>query len=129
MTIEVVDVGKRTRVSLPWTPIVGERVATGLQRLEQAAGPVAVQKFMGGKVRGTQFSGRYLIGLTDLAAGRELIAELLEMLQQGQTIPLCNVATYYSHGKRWPLGMAIYEGRLVDVWADAEPDALLEAKP
>ncbi len=96
--------------------MVGRKAAAGLHWLEQVAGPRAVQKFLGGKIRGTPFSGQYLIGITGVAAGRQLICELLDLLRRGQTIPLCDVDSYYAHGKRWPLGMAIYDGRLVDVY-------------
>ncbi len=71
-----------------------------------------MQMFLGGKIRGTLFSGRYLIGLTDQEPGRVLICELLQVLQQGQTIPLCDFLSYYAHGKRWSLGMVIHQGTL-----------------
>ena len=114
---------------MPWTPVVGRKAAAGLRWLEQAAGPGAVQKFLGGKIRGTRFSGQYLIGLTGMAAGRELICELLDLLRQGQTIPLCDVDSYYAHGKRWPLGMAVYNGRLVDVYLPDKPSTTNSNKP
>ncbi len=104
---------------MPWTPITGRKAAAGLYWLEQTAGPRAVQKFLGGKIRGTQFSGQYLTGMADFPEGRKVICELLELLQQGHGIPLCDVDSYYAAGKRWPLGMALREGRLVDIWPPA----------
>ncbi len=118
MTIDSTAMVKPATTSLPWTPIVGEQAAAGLLWLEQTAGPRAVQKFLGGKIRGTQFSGQYVIGVADQAGGREVICELLELVKQGHGIPLCDVDSYYAHGKRWPLGMSIHGGRLVDVWAE-----------
>lgn len=82
------------------------------------AGEGAVGKFLGGKVRGTQFSGQYLLGIHDQEAGRQVICELLDQLQRGTVIPLCDVDSYYAAGKRWPVGMQIVNGRLVDVWPE-----------
>lgn len=101
---------------MPWTPIVGRRAAAGLRWLEQAAGERAVQKFLGGKIRGTRFSGQYLCGIADSTEGRRVIGALLDLLRQGHAVPLCDVDSYYAAGKRWPLGMAVRDGRLVDIW-------------
>ncbi|GAC1643239.1 MAG: hypothetical protein NVS9B11_12530 [Candidatus Dormibacteraceae bacterium] len=113
--------GRRERQPLPWTPVVGARAAAGLLWLEQTAGTRALHKFLGGKLRHPRFGGRYLIGITDFAEGRKVIADLLKLLRQGKTIPLCDVDSYYAAGKRWPLGMAIRMGGLIDIWP--EPDA------
>ena len=104
------------RRPLPWTPVVGRRAASRLRWLERAAGAAAVNKFLGGKVLGTAFGGRYLIGICDSRAGRRLICRLLVLLRAGYVIPLCDVDRYYAAGKRWPLGMAVRNGRLVDIW-------------
>ncbi len=110
--------------------MVGRRAAVGLHWLEQAAGPRAVQKFLGGKVRHLGFSGRYLCGINDSVAGRRVIADLLDRLRRGQTIPLCDVQSYYAAGRRWPLGMAVRHGQLVDVWpAVGPPTATIEPPP
>jgi hypothetical protein len=121
--------GSREHHPLPWTPVVGRRAAAGLHWLEQAAGPRAVQKFLGGKVHHPRFSGQYLCGINDSAAGRKVIAELLDQLRLGQIIPLCDVDTYYAAGKRWPLGMAVRDGRLVDVWPVANPSTTTSNPP
>ncbi|HZR34083.1 MAG TPA: hypothetical protein VFA75_01825 [Nevskia sp.] len=118
--------GSRERHPLPWTPVVGRRAATGLRWLEQAAGPRAVQKFLGGKARHPLFSGRYLCGIHDCGPGRRLIADLLDQLRRGKTIPLCDVDSYYAAGKRWPLGMAVRDGQLVDIWPADPPAASIE---
>ena len=106
---------------MPWTPVVGCRAATGLDWLEQAAGSQAVQKFLGGKIRGTQFSGRHLCGIFDGVAGRQIISDLLALLRDGHAVPLCDVDSYYAAGRRWPLGMAVRDGHLVDVWPSFTP--------
>ena len=118
----------RKRTSLPWTPIVGPRAAIGLEWLEKTAGERAVQKFLGGKIRGTPFSGQYVVGIVDRSEGRKLICDLLDGLRQGKTIPLCDVGSYYAHGKRWSLGMAIYNGRLVDVYLPEKPSRACRKK-
>ncbi len=108
--------GRKGRQSLPWTPIVGARAAAGLLWLERTAGPRAVQKFLGGKLRHPRFGGRYLTGITGIPEGRAVIGDLLRQLRRGETIPLCDIDSYYAAGKRWPLGMAVWQGKLVDVW-------------
>ena len=113
--------GQWERHPLPWTPVVGRRAASGLQWLEQVAGERAVQKFLGGKIRGTPFSGQYLCGIAGIAAGRRVIGDLLDLLRLGRTIPLCDVDSYYAAGKRWPLGMCVQDGQLVDVWPASVP--------
>lgn len=80
-----------------------------------------MQKFLGGKIRDTQFSGQYLCGIAGPAEGRRVIGALLDLLRQGHTVPLCDVDSYYAAGKRWPLGMAVWDGRLIDVWPSAIP--------
>ena len=106
---------------MPWTPVVGRQAAAGLQWLERTAGPQAVQKFLGGKTRGTQFSGQYLCGIADGAAGRRVISDLLDLLRDGHAVPLCDVDSYYAASRRWPLGMAVRDGQLVDVWPSFSP--------
>lgn len=105
-------------VEQSWTPIVGRQAAKGLAWLERAAGASAVQKFMGGKVRGTGFSGQYVCGIAHTRKGRELVAALLVLLRRGQMAPLSDVDSYYAVDKRWPVGMRIVGGRLVDVWSN-----------
>ncbi len=109
--------------------MVGRQAAAGLQWLEKTAGARAVQKFLGGKIRGTRFSGQYLCGITDQAAGRQLICELLDLLRQGKTIPLCDVDSYYAAGKRWPQGMAVHAGKLVDVWPPPRTSTITNLRP
>ena len=109
-----------------WTPVVGRKAAVGMHWLEETAGPKAVQKFLGGKIRGTQFSGQYLCGIADVPEGRRIIGELLDLLRQGHGIPLCDVDSYYAAGKCWPLGMAVQGGRLVDVWESTPPQNVKE---
>lgn len=121
--------GSRERHPLPWTPVVGRKAAAGLHWLEQAAGAGAVQKFLGGKLRGRRFSGLYLCGISNSRIGRQAIAGLLDQLRQGQTIPLCDVDSYYAAGKRWPLGMALLDGQLVDVWPSSIPPTTPRYKP
>lgn len=115
--------GSRERHPLPWTPIVGRRAAAGLDWLEQAAGAKAVQKFLGGKIRHPRFGGRYLCGISAEAGGRQVIADLLGDLRRGRVIPLCDVDSYYAANRRWPLGMTLRDGQLVDVWplTDSSP--------
>jgi hypothetical protein len=103
---------------LPWTSIFGRQAAQGLVWLERAAGPAAVQKFLGAKVRGTPFSGRYVLGIASIPSGRRFICMLLQLLREGREIPLCDVASYHRAGKRWPLGMRLVDGWLADVWAE-----------
>ena len=113
--------GSREHHPLPWTPVVGSKAAAGLLWLERAAGPHAVQKFLGGKIRGTRFSGRYLCGIADDPEGRRVSGALLGLLRQGHPIPICDVDSYYAAGKCWPLGMIVRDGRLIDVWPSAIP--------
>ncbi|MDE0854493.1 MAG: hypothetical protein OSA97_08715 [Nevskia sp.] len=75
-----------------------------------------MQKFLGGKLRHPRFGGRYLTGITGIPEGRAVIGDLLRQLRRGETIPLCDIDSYYAAGKRWPLGMAVWQGKLVDVW-------------
>jgi hypothetical protein len=103
---------------MAWAPIVGEEVSRGLDWLERAAGAAAVWKFLGGKIRGTSFSGQYLLGIADFSAGRQIIHQLLELLREGQVITLCDVDSYYRAGKHWPLGMCLIDGQLLDVWEE-----------
>lgn len=109
---------------LPWTPVVGRRAASGLLWLEQVAGGRAVQKFLGGKIRGTPFSGQYLCGIVGIVAGRRVIGDLLDLLRLGRT-PLCDINSYYAAGKRWPLGMRVQDGQLIDVLPASEPQKSL----
>lgn len=95
--------------------MIGRKAAAGLHWLERAAGPRAVQKCLSG----TQFSGQYLTGIADMREGRRIIGELLDLLRQGHAIPLCDVDSYYAAGKRWPQGMAVRDGHLIDVWPSA----------
>ena len=119
----------RKRRSAVWTPVVGVKAARGLDWLELTAGAQAVRKFLGGKIRGTPLSGRYVIGVTDTALGRALIGLWLDQLRQGATIPLCDVASYYAHGRRWSLGMALHRGKLVDVWLGTSQSAPAKESP
>jgi hypothetical protein len=87
-----------------------------LLRLEVAAGDDACEKFMAGKisVRGPG-SGRYASSYTDPAIG-SVVVGLLEQLLRGEVTPILDVDSYYRNGKRWPIGMQLVNGKLIDVW-------------
>lgn len=72
---------------------------------------------MDGKVAGPG-QGQYMAALCDMPRYREFVCGLLDALQAGRVVSVCDVDSYYRHGKIWPVGMQIRNGQLMDVWEE-----------
>jgi hypothetical protein len=60
-------------------------------------------------------SGRYASSYTDPAIG-SVVVGLLEQLLSGEVTPILDVDSYYRNEKRWPIGMQLVNGKLIDAW-------------
>lgn len=109
----------------PWSSrslaaVYGQAAAERLAWLETTAGYRACQKFVDGKIGGSNFSGQYVIGICGSESGRRFICELLDHMKEGRVIALYDIESYCAHGKRRPLGMRLIDGQLIDVWNGQE---------
>lgn len=91
----------------PATAIDGSNLTRRLRRLESIVGPRGRGKFEHAKLNTGVFAGQYVSGVIESEPGRHLVCGLLDQLIAGRTAALCDINSYYRHGKRIQAGMVI----------------------
>jgi hypothetical protein len=107
----------------PALAIYGQELTARLRWLESVVGVRGRGKFEHAKLDSGVFAGQYVSGVIDSEQGRKVVCDLVDQLRAGHVAKLCDINSYYRHGKRRPAGMIVQGDALIDVWPSPDPVA------